>query len=110
MRIGIDATGLGGPKTGTAVYVAEILSAWNRDRTIDHDFVVFASPKALEHLSTLNLNRRFRFIKAPDNRYVRALWQQRHGLAGREAESGCALGQRIRDTAFEHKTDGSDGP
>lgn len=76
MRIGIDATGLGGPKTGTAVYVAEILSAWNRDRTIGHDFVVFASPKALEHLSTLNLDRRFRFIKAPDNRYVRTLWQQ----------------------------------
>jgi glycosyltransferase involved in cell wall biosynthesis len=76
MRIGIDATGLGGPKTGTAVYLAEILSAWNRDPTIDHDFVVFASPKALQHLWALNFDGRFRFIKAPDNRYVRTLWQQ----------------------------------
>jgi len=76
MRISIDATGLGGPKTGTSVYLTEILSAWNRDRSIDHEFVVFATPKALQHLKALELDGRFRFIKAPDNRHVRTLWQQ----------------------------------
>jgi glycosyltransferase involved in cell wall biosynthesis len=76
MRISIDATGLGGPKTGTAVYLSEILSIWNRDRTITHDFVVFASHKAMQHLSALDLDERFQFIKAPDNRYLRTLWQQ----------------------------------
>lgn len=76
MRISIDATGLGGPKTGTSVYLTEILSAWNRDQAIDHEFVIFSSPQALQHLVALNLDRRFRFIRAPDNRHVRTLWQQ----------------------------------
>lgn len=76
MRISIDATGLGGPKTGTAVYLTEILSAWNRDRSIDHEFVVFATPKALQHLMALELDGRFRFVNAPDNRHIRTLWQQ----------------------------------
>ena len=76
MRISIDATGLGGTKTGTAVYVSEILSVWNRDQTITHDFVVFASRKALQHLSDLDLDERFQFIYAPENRYLRVLWQQ----------------------------------
>jgi glycosyltransferase involved in cell wall biosynthesis len=76
MRISIDATGLGGSKTGTSVYLTEILSAWNRDQAIDHEFVIFSSPKALQHLVALKLDRRFRFIRAPDNRHVRTLWQQ----------------------------------
>lgn len=76
MRISIDATGLGGPKTGTSVYLAEILAAWNRDRSIDHEFLVFATPRALQHLMALELDGRFRFIDAPDNRLVRMLWQQ----------------------------------
>jgi glycosyltransferase involved in cell wall biosynthesis len=76
MRISIDATGLGGPKTGTSVYLAEILAAWNRDRSIGHEFVVFATPKALQHLTALQLDKRFRFVTAPDNRAVRMLWQQ----------------------------------
>lgn len=76
MRISIDATGLGGPKTGTSVYLTEILAAWNRDRSIKHEFVVFASPKALQHLKALELDGRFQFGSAPDNRLVRALWQQ----------------------------------
>ena len=76
MRISIDATGLGGPKTGTAVYLAEILAVWNRDHTIKHDFMVFSSPKASEHLSALNLDDRFQIVKAPDNRHLRGLWQQ----------------------------------
>lgn len=76
MRISIDATGLGGPKTGTSVYLAEILAAWNRDCAIAHEFLVFATPRALQHLTSLQLDERFRFVTAPDNRVVRMLWQQ----------------------------------
>jgi|CXWL01.1.fsa_nt_gi glycosyltransferase involved in cell wall biosynthesis len=76
MRITIDATGLGESKTGTSVYLVEILSVWNRDASINHEFVVFTSPRALQHLTALNLDGRFRFISAPDNRYIRSLWQQ----------------------------------
>jgi glycosyltransferase involved in cell wall biosynthesis len=76
MRISIDATGLGGPKTGTAVYLTEILAVWNRNRSINHEFVIFATPKALHHLRALGLDSRFRFVEAPNNRHLRSLWQQ----------------------------------
>lgn len=76
MKISIDATGLGGPKTGTTVYLTEILSVWNLDRSINHEFVVFASPKALQHLMALGLDGRFQFVRAPNNRHARTLWQQ----------------------------------
>ncbi len=76
MRIGIDATGLGGPKTGTAVYVAEILSAWSQDKTLKHEFVVFATDKARAHLVGLGLDERFTWVRAPDHRHWRVLWQQ----------------------------------
>ena len=76
MRISIDATGLGGAKTGTSVYLAEILSAWNRDQSITHEFLVFVTPRARQHLSVLKLDGRFRFMNAPDNRHIRTLWQQ----------------------------------
>lgn len=75
MKISIDATALGGPKTGTSVYLTEIFSAWNQDRSINHEFVIFASPKSLRHLQALKLDERFLFIKAPDNRHIRTLWQ-----------------------------------
>lgn len=76
MKIGIDATGLGGSKTGTSVYLAEILRVWNRDTSIAHEFIVFASNKAISHMSEIGLDHRFRFVAAPDNRYLRTLWQQ----------------------------------
>lgn len=76
MRISIDATGLGGPKTGTSVYLAEILAAWNRNRLVDHEFLIFATPRAHTHLVGLELDNRFRFISAPDSRAIRMLWQQ----------------------------------
>lgn len=76
MRISIDATGLGGPKTGTAVYLMEILAAWNRNRSIEHEFVIFVTSRALRHLDSLGLDGRFRFVEAPDNRHFRVLWQQ----------------------------------
>jgi glycosyltransferase involved in cell wall biosynthesis len=76
MRISVDATGLGGPKTGTAVYLTEILAVWNHDRSIDHEFVIFVSAKAKPHLVALGLDQRFRFIAAPGHRHLRVLWQQ----------------------------------
>jgi len=76
MRISVDATGLGGPKTGTSVYLMEILSVWNRDCSINHEFVIFVTPRAQRHLTALELDGRFRFMSAPDNRHIRTLWQQ----------------------------------
>lgn len=75
MRISIDATGLGSAKTGTAVYLEEILKVWCR-ATIDHEFVIFASDHAKSHLSGVGLDHRFRFVRAPSSRPRRVLWQQ----------------------------------
>lgn len=76
MRISVDATGLAGVKTGTAVYLTEILRCWNSDAHVAHEFVVFASPKALPYLRELGLDDRFRFVLAPDATPIRVLWQQ----------------------------------
>ncbi len=76
MRICIDATAMGAGKTGTAIYVEEILAVWNQDQSLAHEFVVFVTDNAHRHLSGLNLDHRFRFVSAPANRYLRALWQQ----------------------------------
>lgn len=75
MRISVDASGLGRTKTGTAVYVAEILSIWNRIAN-NHEFVIFASDHAKAHLDGLGLDHRFRFVRAPSNRVRRVFWQQ----------------------------------
>jgi glycosyltransferase involved in cell wall biosynthesis len=75
MKISIDATALGEHKTGTAVYVTEILSVWNRDKTITHDFIIFASPKTKKHLLNINLDARFELVESPNNRLLRAVWQ-----------------------------------
>jgi len=76
MRIGIDATGLGAPKTGTVAYLTEILAKWNEDPSILHEFYIFVSPKRVHHFEDLGLDGRFRFINAPDSRNLRVLWQQ----------------------------------
>lgn len=76
MRISIDATGLGSPKTGTAIYLTEILALWSKDRSLMHEFFVFVSPKARHHFADAGLDERFKFINAPDHRHLRALWQQ----------------------------------
>ncbi|WP_441280317.1 glycosyltransferase family 4 protein [Tardiphaga sp. 862_B3_N1_1] len=76
MRISIDATGLGAPKTGTAVYLTEILREWNLDKTIDHEFVVFANTHTLSHCKPLGLDGRFRFRRSPQSRQLRTIWQQ----------------------------------
>lgn len=76
MKISIDATGLGGVKTGTAVYLTEILQVWNEDLSTVHSFVIFTSPKASGYLETLGLDSRFSLVEAPDSRLVRIFWQQ----------------------------------
>lgn len=76
MKLSIDATGLGQVKTGTAVYLTEILRVWNRTPTPDHHFVIFASPKTADYLQALQLDQRFSFVSAPDSRALRILWQQ----------------------------------
>lgn len=76
MRISLDATGLGQPKTGTAVYVTEILRDWNNDKSIAHDFVVIGNPHAIAHCAELKLDKRFCFLTAPNQRHLRVFWQQ----------------------------------
>lgn len=76
MKLSIDATGLGGVKTGTAVYVTEILRCWCRDESLRHQFVIFASPKTAGYLRSLGLDKRFSFVDAPDSRVMRIFWQQ----------------------------------
>lgn len=76
MRISIDATGLGAAKTGTAVYVAEILREWNLDKSIAHEFIVFGNGHTQAHCAPLELDSRFSFMMSPRSRHLRALWQQ----------------------------------
>jgi len=76
LKFSIDATGLGGVKTGTAVYLTEVLKAWNKDPGVAHRFVIFASPKTAGYLRTLGLDGRFSFIDSPDSRALRIAWQQ----------------------------------
>jgi glycosyltransferase involved in cell wall biosynthesis len=76
LKISIDATGLGEVKTGTAVYLTEILRVWNQCPEICHVFYIFASPKTSDYLRALGLDHRFRFVDAPDSRLMRVLWQQ----------------------------------
>ncbi len=76
MKIGIDASGLGETKTGTAVYLSEILAVWNSDKLIDHEFIIFTSSKSRHHFTLLNLDQRFQLVQAPNNKQLRAFWQQ----------------------------------
>ncbi|WP_328984594.1 glycosyltransferase family 4 protein [Thiorhodovibrio winogradskyi] len=56
--------------------MSEILHAWNLNPKLKHQFVIFATPNALSHLKQLDLDNRFRFVSAPNNRFIRILWQQ----------------------------------
>lgn len=76
MKLSIDATGLGQVKTGTAVYLTEILRAWHQNPALRHHFFIFASPKSAGYLQALQLDERFTFIASPDSRALRILWQQ----------------------------------
>ena len=59
MKISIDASGLGQAKTGTTVYLTQILAQWNCDKGVAHTFVIFVAPKARHHLTALDLDERF---------------------------------------------------
>ena len=76
MKISIDASGLGQAKTGTTVYLTQILAQWNCDKGVAHTFVIFVAPKARHHLTALDLDERFQLCDAPDHRLLRVLWQQ----------------------------------
>ena len=78
MKISIDATGVGRAKTGTSVYLSEILSCFTRDTSLDHEFVIFASDKGIAHCEEAELDRRFTYVHAPSDRRLRVLWQQTH--------------------------------
>ncbi|AWP23051.1 MULTISPECIES: glycosyltransferase family 4 protein [Acidiferrobacter] len=73
--VAVDATGLGRVKTGTAVYVLEILRIWNEDKHLTAHFHVFVSPKTKHYFDELSLDSRFEYHFAPDGRGVRSLWQ-----------------------------------
>lgn len=76
MNISIDASGLGAPKTGTTVYLAQILAHWNQNKSLNHHFTVFVAPKAARHLLELGLDARFTLLAAPNHKLLRVLWQQ----------------------------------
>ena len=76
MRISIDATGLGRTKTGTVVYLTEILHQWNQDPKVQHEFIIFSGAYGVRHLRPLGLDRRFKVILAPTLRLARIAWQQ----------------------------------
>ena len=88
MRISIDASGLGAPKTGTAVYLEEILKSWARNPDFRDHVVIFTTSHGARHLSSTAGCDLFSFQSAPINRVVRLLWQQlmlpfllkRHGV------------------------------
>ncbi len=73
MKISIDASGLGQAKTGTTVYLTQILAQWNCDKGVAHTFVIFVAPKARHHLTALDLDERFQLCDAPDHRLLRVL-------------------------------------
>lgn len=76
MKISIDATGLGHAKTGTTVYLTQILAEWNQDQSLAHTFIIFVAPKARHHFTALHLDERFQLLQAPNARPLRVLWQQ----------------------------------
>jgi glycosyltransferase involved in cell wall biosynthesis len=76
MRISIDATGLGRAKTGTAVYIEEILKAWADDPDFDDRVLVLATDYGRKHLQSLENRKNIVFTGAPVNRMARIAWQQ----------------------------------
>jgi glycosyltransferase involved in cell wall biosynthesis len=76
MRISIDATGLSVQKTGTVTYLVEILSKWNADPHVTHEFFIFCAPSVRQHFDALGLDQRFRLIHTPSRKPWQMLWQQ----------------------------------
>lgn len=76
MRISIDASGLGTPKTGTAVYLEEILKSWASNPDFRDHVMIFTTSRGAQHLCSIGSSNLFSFLRAPENRVVRLLWQQ----------------------------------
>ena len=76
ITISIDATWLGKSKTGTAVYLLEILNCWNKNKSINNQFIIFRAKDSAFHFDQLNLDMRFVFIESPLDRRIRIFWQQ----------------------------------
>ena len=76
MRLSIDASGLGAPLTGTAVYLQEILKAWQRDADFHDSVTIFATSQGRQHLANCCRGSQFDFQPAPDCKPARILWQQ----------------------------------
>lgn len=75
-KISIDATWFGKSKTGTAVYLLEILNCWNRNKIQNHVFVVIRPKNSAHHFDNLGLDERFSYIDSPEDRRIRIFWQQ----------------------------------
>jgi glycosyltransferase involved in cell wall biosynthesis len=76
MRISIDATGLGAAKTGTAVYLEEILRCWARNPGFRDRVVIFTTSHGALHLGSTAGCDLLCLQSAPNNKAVRLLWQQ----------------------------------
>ena len=74
--ISIDATWIKHAKTGTAVYLLEILNAWNKDKRIAHKFLIFRPISSIPLFESLCLDHRFTFVTSPEDRRFRIFWQQ----------------------------------
>lgn len=75
-KIGIDASWIGSHKTGTAVYLFEILKKWNKNKFLNHEFIIFRSRIASRLFDEINLDNRFTFYDSPSKKSIRVIWQQ----------------------------------
>lgn len=75
-KIGIDATWLGQSKTGTTVYLLEILNCWNKNKELHNSFVIFRPISSALHFEELRLDERFIYVNSPEDRHIRIFWQQ----------------------------------
>lgn len=75
-KISIDATWLGQSKTGTAIYLLEILNCWNLNKELRNSFVIFRPTCSMVHFNEIGLDERFSYIDSPEDRRIRIFWQQ----------------------------------
>lgn len=76
MRITIDATGLSRYKTGTVTYLVEILTEWNSEPAVTHEFFIFCTARTRHHFDKLCLDRRFSLVILPTSKLYQLIWQQ----------------------------------
>lgn len=76
MKITIDATGLSRYRTGTVTYLVEILTEWNLNSEVTHEFLIFCTSKTRGHFDKLSLDQRFRLVILPSTKVYQMVWQQ----------------------------------